>query len=202
MKRLIEKTVFSGFVTAWRFATWPTRRSPFLAKQPTAGVIRLPSAFTMTFGSLPSMTATTELVVPRSMPMILDILFSFYDLGGYECPIVNFVYRSKPESIIVNSEPASYVPPRSADILSAVAGRPGRLLKSAQPRNARPRERGHPRSLQCTTTLLSLCSIRRFDYKWIHISSKIPPGSAPARSRWRPASVLFSARFMDGCSVV
>ena len=28
MKRLIEKTVFSGLVTAWRLATWPTSRSP------------------------------------------------------------------------------------------------------------------------------------------------------------------------------
>jgi hypothetical protein len=28
MNRLIEKMVFSGFVTAWRFATWPTSLSP------------------------------------------------------------------------------------------------------------------------------------------------------------------------------
>jgi hypothetical protein len=27
MKRLIEKSVFRGFVTACRFATWPTSRS-------------------------------------------------------------------------------------------------------------------------------------------------------------------------------
>ena len=33
MKRLIEKMVFSGLVTAWRFATWPTRRSPSLPKR-------------------------------------------------------------------------------------------------------------------------------------------------------------------------
>ena len=30
MNRLIEKTVFSGLVTACRFATWPTSRSPSL----------------------------------------------------------------------------------------------------------------------------------------------------------------------------
>jgi hypothetical protein len=30
----------------------------------------------MTFGSFPSMTATTEFVVPRSMPMILPISVS------------------------------------------------------------------------------------------------------------------------------
>jgi hypothetical protein len=33
------------------------------------GVVRAPSAFSITFGSLPSMTATHELVVPRSMPI-------------------------------------------------------------------------------------------------------------------------------------
>jgi hypothetical protein len=73
MKRLIENTVFSGLVTACRFATWPTRRSPLLAKPTTDGVSRLPSGLVMTTGSPPSMTATTELVVPRSMPMILLI---------------------------------------------------------------------------------------------------------------------------------
>ena len=31
MKRLIEKIVFSGLVTAWRLATWPTSRSPSLS---------------------------------------------------------------------------------------------------------------------------------------------------------------------------
>ncbi len=71
MNRLIEKIVFSGFVTACRFATCPTRRSPALAKATTDGVRRLPSGFVITVGSPPSMTATTEFVVPRSMPMIL-----------------------------------------------------------------------------------------------------------------------------------
>jgi hypothetical protein len=40
---LDEKTVFSGLVTAWRFATWPTRRSPDLVNPTTDGVMRLPS---------------------------------------------------------------------------------------------------------------------------------------------------------------
>ncbi len=65
MKRLMENTVFSGFVTACRFATWPTSRSPDFVKPTTEGVIRLPSGFVMTTGSPPSMTATTELVVPE-----------------------------------------------------------------------------------------------------------------------------------------
>src|SRR5437762_5165721 len=73
MKRLMEKMVFSGLVIAWRLATWPTRRSPDLAKATTDGVIRPPSELVMTCGSPASMAATTELVVPRSMPMILPI---------------------------------------------------------------------------------------------------------------------------------
>src|SRR5687768_14346721 len=73
MKRLMLKIVFSGLVMAWRFATWPTSRSPLLAKATTDGVMRPPSALVMTCGSPPSMTATTEFVVPRSMPMILPM---------------------------------------------------------------------------------------------------------------------------------
>src|SRR5215204_111334 len=73
MKRLIENTVFSGFVTAWRFATVPTRRSPALVNATTDGVVRPPSAFSMTVGSPPSRTAMHELVVPRSIPIVLGI---------------------------------------------------------------------------------------------------------------------------------
>ena len=43
MKRLMEKTVFSGLVMAWRLATWPTRRSPLLVNATTDGVVRWPS---------------------------------------------------------------------------------------------------------------------------------------------------------------
>ena len=73
MKRLIEETVFSGFVTAWFFAGCPTSCSPPSVKATTEGVVRWPSAFWMTTGWEPSMTATQELVVPRSMPMILPM---------------------------------------------------------------------------------------------------------------------------------
>jgi hypothetical protein len=45
MKRLIEKTVFSGLVTACRRAMVPTRRCPVLGSIATTdGVMRLPSA--------------------------------------------------------------------------------------------------------------------------------------------------------------
>jgi len=73
MNRLIEKIVFSGFETACRLATWPTRRSPSFVKATTLGVVRPPSEFVMIFASAPSITATTELVVPKSMPMIFPI---------------------------------------------------------------------------------------------------------------------------------
>src|SRR5438105_15789346 len=73
MKRLIEKTVFCGFVTACRFAAWPTSRSPLLVKATTEGVVRAPSEFSKTTGSPPSITAMQELVVPKSIPKTLAI---------------------------------------------------------------------------------------------------------------------------------
>ncbi len=76
MKRLIEKIVFWGLVTACRFATWPTSRSPSFVNATTDGVTRPPSALGMTTGSPPSITATTELVVPRSIPMIFSAMTS------------------------------------------------------------------------------------------------------------------------------
>src|SRR5437899_9822523 len=76
MNRLIENTVFSRLTAAWRRASWPTRRSPDLVKATTDGVVRPPSAFGMTTGSPASMTATTELVVPRSMPTVFAIMIS------------------------------------------------------------------------------------------------------------------------------
>src|SRR3954467_5093079 len=79
MKRLTEKTVFSGLVTACRRAKRPTRRSPLGVTATTDGVSRSPSAFGMTVGSPPSMVAITELVVPRSIPIVRAMLtLSFY----------------------------------------------------------------------------------------------------------------------------
>src|SRR6266480_144649 len=77
MNRLIEKTVFCGFVTAWRLATWPTSRSPSLVKPTTEGVVRPPSALGITTGSPPSITETTEFVVPRSIPITLSAIRYF-----------------------------------------------------------------------------------------------------------------------------
>ena len=57
---------------AWRLATCPTIRSSALTAT-TEGNNRPPSALVMTVGSPPIITAQTELVVPRSMPIILLI---------------------------------------------------------------------------------------------------------------------------------
>src|ERR1700749_2641269 len=78
-RRLTAKKVRSGLVTAWRLAGWPTRRSPSSLKATIDGVVRIPSAFSMTFAVLPSITATHELVVPRSIPMTFPmVLISFF----------------------------------------------------------------------------------------------------------------------------
>lgn len=46
----------------------PTSRSPSAVNATTEGVVLDPSAFSSTFGVFPSITATQEFVVPRSMP--------------------------------------------------------------------------------------------------------------------------------------
>ena len=66
--------VFSGFVTACRFAGCPTSTSPVPVKATTEGVVRAPSEFSMTLPVPPSMMATQEFVVPRSIPITLAIL--------------------------------------------------------------------------------------------------------------------------------
>src|SRR5688500_3167722 len=97
MKRLMLKMVFSGLVMACRFATWPTSRSPLLAKATTDGVMRPPSALVMTWGSPPSMSATTEFVVPRSIPMILPIGSSVL------LRIVRHSAEARPENPVVHA---------------------------------------------------------------------------------------------------
>src|ERR1051325_2175460 len=74
MNRLMENTVFSGFVMPCRFATWPTRISLSFVKPTTDGVSLLPSWFAMTVGFPPSTTATTLFVVPRSIPITFGMI--------------------------------------------------------------------------------------------------------------------------------
>src|SRR5690554_3419719 len=71
----MELIVFVGLVTACRFAGSPTLISPPSTNAITEGVVRFPSALGITVGSLPSITATQELVVPKSIPIILLIIY-------------------------------------------------------------------------------------------------------------------------------
>src|SRR5262245_36090729 len=71
MSRFTAKTVFLGLVRAWRLAICPTRRSPLAVNPTIDGVVRAPSWLGMTWGAPPSITATQELVVPRSIPITL-----------------------------------------------------------------------------------------------------------------------------------
>ncbi len=82
MNLLIEKTVFWGLLTCWCRAGCPTSRSPLSVKATTEGVIRFPVELMSTFGWAPSVTATTEFVVPRSMPMIFDMVSTFLMESG------------------------------------------------------------------------------------------------------------------------
>src|SRR5690606_18240513 len=77
-----EEMVLAGLVIACLFAGSPTFLSPFpLSKNATIeGVVLLPSLFCITTGSLPSITATQEFVVPKSIPIIFPISFIFYSM--------------------------------------------------------------------------------------------------------------------------
>src|SRR6266576_2256813 len=96
MNRLIEKIVFCGLVTACRLATCPTSRSPSFVNATTDGVVRPPSALGMTTGSPPSITATTEFVVPRSIPMIFSAMVRAPRPGLKHCRGGRLVQRQSP----------------------------------------------------------------------------------------------------------
>src|SRR5580693_968928 len=90
MWRLTDRIVRSGLVMAWRLATSPTSTSPLFEKPTTDGVVLPPSALGMTTGSPASITQTTELVVPKSIPTAFAIFSpsvllrgGLLVLGGY-----------------------------------------------------------------------------------------------------------------------
>src|ERR1700675_4280685 len=58
----------------WRLAGWPTRTWPSSVEATIDGVVRPPSAFSITLALFPSITATQELVVPRSMPIAFAMI--------------------------------------------------------------------------------------------------------------------------------
>ena len=80
---LIEAIVRSGLVIAWRFATCPTILSPVLENATTDGVVLAPSALAITTASPPSITATQEFVVPKSMPIIFPIINSSLQYSAF-----------------------------------------------------------------------------------------------------------------------
>src|SRR3954470_15930443 len=71
IRRLTAKTVFWGLVIAWRLAICPTRRSPSSEKATIDAVVRLPSRFASTTGTVASTIVAQLFVVPRSIPRIL-----------------------------------------------------------------------------------------------------------------------------------
>src|ERR1700689_2398818 len=71
IRRLTANRVFCGLVTAWRLADWPSSTSSSLAKATIDGVVRSPSLFSITRGLPPSMIATHDFGVPRSMALTL-----------------------------------------------------------------------------------------------------------------------------------
>ena len=78
-ERVLEVGTGSGYQAAVLSLLVPrgkvitVERVPSLAKPTTEGVTRPPSSLTVTLASPPSITATTELVVPRSIPMTFPI---------------------------------------------------------------------------------------------------------------------------------
>ena len=66
-----ENIVLAGFVTACLLADWPTSLSPSFPNATIEGVVRFPSEFGITLGSPASITAMHELLVPKSIPIIL-----------------------------------------------------------------------------------------------------------------------------------
>src|SRR5574344_833829 len=75
--------VLVGFVIACLFAGSPIFLSPLSVNATTDGVVLLPSLFIITVGSLPSITDTQLLVVPKSIPIIFPIvslIFNYFQI--------------------------------------------------------------------------------------------------------------------------
>ena len=86
--------VFSGLVTAWRFALSPTKTSPLSVKATTEGVVFFPSLFGITLLSPRSYTATQELVVPKSIPITLLIFYPSIKIYFATLTLVGRITRS------------------------------------------------------------------------------------------------------------
>ena len=64
----LHAATLEKYILTCLLAGVPTSRSPSGVKATTEGVVLDPSAFSNTLGVFPSITATQEFVVPRSMP--------------------------------------------------------------------------------------------------------------------------------------
>src|SRR6476620_3040380 len=116
MRRLTAKMVRSGLVTAWRFAGWPTSRSPSSLNATIEGVVRMPSAFSITFGVLPSITATHEFVVPRPMPMTLPMVLTSSLYCGRSAGSCSAPGRENPHHWRPPADPPNAMPPSAASL--------------------------------------------------------------------------------------
>lgn len=74
---LAAYTVFSGFVMAYLLAGAPTNLYLSAVNATTEAVVLEPSAFSITFGALPSIIATQENVVPKSIPITVSPVATF-----------------------------------------------------------------------------------------------------------------------------
>ena len=149
MWRLTELMVRSTLVTAWRLATSPTRISPDLLKATTDGVVRAPSAFSITVGSPPSSVAMQEFVVPKSIPTarpicspLLVVLLSTSSLNRHRPKTVP-LDASKLEPTSLNFELSTFIP-GCTEIFSHVYPRPeyvarARIRRAPSPMIAIPR---------------------------------------------------------------
>lgn len=75
-------------MTACLFAADPTSLYPYFVKAMTDGVVLIPSEFSITLGVCPSIKATQELVVPRSIPMMVSPFFVEKELKRHLLKIV------------------------------------------------------------------------------------------------------------------
>ena len=83
---LTANTVFSGLVTACLLAGCPINFSFSSVNATTDGVVLAPSVFSKTLACVPSIMATHEFVVPKSIPIILlIILMSLLRHIGFKC---------------------------------------------------------------------------------------------------------------------
>jgi hypothetical protein len=76
IRRLTANRVFCGLVTAWRLAALADQDLAVVRVGDDGGRGAIALGVLDDLGLSPSMTATQELVVPRSIPMILPMLLS------------------------------------------------------------------------------------------------------------------------------